>query len=174
MAEIIETYGLFWDATNVAWDIGGNKRAIWGTPAWQKRAEPVNFATQVGIYVLFSGHKMIYVGQVGSGRATLFGRLRRHRHDHLSGRWDRFSWFGLRAVKDNGTLGTIRKIKRSQHSAILNQMEAVLVAAAEPVLNKQGGRFGRRRRYVQIRDERLGPSESEMIQAIHDHLSDLE
>jgi hypothetical protein len=170
MPEIIESYGLFWDAADVAWDIGGNKRALLGAPAWQKKAVPINFATQVGIYVLYSGHKMIYVGQVGSGRATLFGRLRRHRHDRLARRWDRFSWFGLRVVKDNGTLGTVRSIKRSQLNTILNQMEAILVAAAEPVLNKQGGRFGRRHRYVQIWDERLGPTESEMIQEIYDHL----
>jgi hypothetical protein len=170
MAEIIEAYGLFWDAANVDWGKGGNAKALWGIPAWQKNAEPINFASQVGIYVLYEGHQMIYVGQVGSGRATLFGRLRRHHHDAIAGRWDRFSWFGLCSVRADGNLGNPKKIERATLATILNKMEAVLIAAAEPVLNKQGGKFGKFRRYVQVRDEDLGPTESEMIQAIYDGL----
>ena len=174
MAEIIEAYGLFWDAANVSWGKGGSSGALWGVPAWQKNAEPINFARQSGIYVLYAGHRMIYVGQVGSGRAKLFGRLRRHHLDSLAGRWDHFSWFGLRSVKGSGILGSERKIKRAQLTTILDQMEAVLIAAAEPVLNKQGGKFGKWHRYVQVRDEHLGPTESEMIQEIYDYLQEEE
>jgi len=168
MAEIIEAYGLFWEAADVDWSKGGNARVLWGRPAWQKTAVPFDFASQVGIYVLYAGHKMIYVGQVGSGHATLYGRLRRHRHDSLAGRWDHFSWFGLLRVMGNGKLVTAKKKKSAPLTTILNQMEAVLIASAEPVLNKQGGKFGKRRRYLQVRDEDLGPTESEMIRDIYD------
>jgi len=113
---------------------------------------------------------MIYVGQVGSGRATLYGRLRRHRHDSLAGRWDHFSWFGLLRVMGNGKLVKAKKKKSAPLTTILNQMEAVLIASSEPVLNKQGGKFGKQRRYMQVRDEDLGPTESEMIRKIHDYV----
>ena len=46
-------------------------------------------------------------------------------------------------------------------------MEAILIAAAEPSLNKKGGSFGRRRRYMQFRDEDLGSTQSEMIKVIY-------
>lgn len=49
----------------------------------------------------------------------------------------------------------------------LNHIEAVLIASAEPSLNKQGGRFGKSaKRYLQIRDGRLGPTESEMLREL--------
>lgn len=50
----------------------------------------------------------------------------------------------------------------------------MLIAAAEPSLNKQSGKFGRGRRYLQARDERLGPTQEEMIQAIYESLPDEE
>lgn len=174
MAEIIEAYGLFWDASDVDWAKASASANLLGIPAWQKKADPINFAKQSGIYVLYDGHKIIYVGQVGSGKVKLYGRLRGHRHDSLAGRWDHFSWFGLRKVTGAGKLGNEKKIKAAQLTTILNQMEAILIAAAEPTLNKQGGRFGPQRRYKQKRDKILGPTECEMIQKIYGHLQELE
>ncbi|EED33289.1 hypothetical protein NOR53_1009 [gamma proteobacterium NOR5-3] len=53
----------------------------------------------------------------------------------------------------------------------LNQIEAVLLAASEPYLNKQGGRFGKRAtQFMQIRDERLGITDSEMLREIWERL----
>ena len=44
---------------------------------------------------------------------------------------------------------------------------AVLIAAAEPPLNRQGGTFGRGvGRYLQVRDERLGLSEEQMLRRL--------
>ena len=85
---------------------------------------------------------MIYVGQPGSGNQRLFGRLKRHRRDALAGRWDHFSWFGLRRVKANGELSTEKLKATATIATALNHMEAVLISAAEPSLNKQGGRYG--------------------------------
>lgn len=53
-------------------------------------------------------------------------------------------------------------------------MEAILIASAEPVLNKKGGSFGPRRRYVQARDEGLGLTESEMIREIYNRQQEQE
>ncbi len=170
MADIIENYGLFWREENVFWGAGSSRGSLLGVPAYARTAEPVDFRSQAGLYVLYSGHDLIYVGQAGSGRATLFSRLKRHRKDPLADRWDRFSWFGLGRVLSSGKLAKTNARMRSTASTTLNQIEAVLIAAAEPALNRQGGRFGKRRRYLQVRDDRLGPTQSEMIERIYDQL----
>ncbi|WP_206678263.1 hypothetical protein, partial [Salmonella enterica] len=68
-----------------------------------KAAKPVNFADRVGVYILYSGERVIYVGRITEPR--LGPRLWDHMCDRLAGRWDRFSWFGVRTADDDGTLG---------------------------------------------------------------------
>ena len=47
------------------------------------------------------------------------------------------------------------------------ECEAILIHATEPPMNRQSGRFGDGvTRYLQQRDERLGPSTEEMIKGI--------
>ncbi|HUT94131.1 MAG TPA: hypothetical protein VMY37_32020 [Thermoguttaceae bacterium] len=161
---IIKCYGLLWKAEDVFWGSGGQPGKLLGV--WTRaRTKEVDFHQQIGIYVLYRGHQMVYVGQTGSGNLRLFYRLRsHHKFDYLAGRWDRFSWFGLLRVLRSGKL-SMEKIKTTTIiKDALNHIEAVLIAAAEPTLNKQGGRFGRdARRYLQKRDPRLGRTESEML-----------
>ena len=167
MAGIIQAYGLFWSADNVFWGKGSQPGALWGVPARARSSAPVDFRDQIGIYVLYEGHRMIYVGQTGSKNQRLFGRLKRHRKDVLAGRWDHFSWFGLRRVKRNGQLSIDKHKAGATVATALNHIEAVLISAAEPTLNRQGGRFGRdAKRYLQVRDDRLGLTEAEMIQEL--------
>lgn len=172
MADIIQAYGLFWKDEHVFWGAGSNAGALFGVSAGARRAEPVDFRDQVGIYVLYNGHRMMYVGQAGSGNRFLFKRLRSHRRDALAGRWDTFSWFGLRRVLRSGRLSNVNRRARSPLSATLNHMEAVLIATAEPTLNRQGGRFGgSARRYLQVRDERLGLTDQQMIRQVWEQIA---
>jgi len=167
MAGIIRSYGLFWSADNIFWGKGTQPGALLGVPARAKTSHPIDFRYQVGIYILYEGHHMIYVGQAGSKKQRLFGRLKRHRKDMLASRWDHFSWFGLQYVMQNGILSTKKEKSGGSVSSILNQIEAVLIAGAEPNLNKQGGRFGREtKRYLQVRDERLGLTHEQMIEEL--------
>ena len=47
---------------------------------------------------------------------------------------------------------------------VLDHIEAILIHSIEPPLNRQGGRFGESvTRYLQRRDDRLGPTEEGMI-----------
>lgn len=162
-AGIIQCYGLFWREEDVYWNASKNARLM-GVPARAKTATPTDFHEQVGIYVLYEGHQMIYVGQTGSGKRKLFSRLKAHTKDGLANRWDHFSWFGLRRPIAHGGLSTEKLRTSAGMNIALNHIEAVLIAAAEPALNKQGGRFGKNaKRFLQKRDERLGPTESEMI-----------
>src|SRR6266542_1963249 len=51
---------------------------------------------QQGIYVLWHEWQVMYVGKAIS--TALGSRLRNHLSDRLAGRWDRFSWYGIRTV----------------------------------------------------------------------------
>ncbi len=104
------------------------------------------------------------LGKRGAGNSKLFARLKHHLSDDLAERWDRFSWFGLRRVLNSGELS---KATQSSHPAmemVLDHIEAILIHSIEPPLNRQGGRFGESvTRYLQRRDDRLGPTEEGMI-----------
>lgn len=99
----------------------------------------------------------MYVGQTvtdaqGGG---LFYRLREHRENpERSPLWDRFSWFGFRPV-EGGRLTDI-PINEDQSvriGSVVQVLEAVLIEAFRPKLNRQGGQLGIN--YGQVRDPNL-------------------
>lgn len=151
---IINNMGLFWRRENVRWR--GNrtfgKPTIKGVRVGAKLAGEVDFWNQVGIYALYtSDYHLVYVGQAGIGDQACIGkRLKHHTRDDLAGRWDLFSWFGLRKVKGNNQLGV--KFERAHPTwlGIANILEGVLIEVAEPPMNNQKGRFGKGvHRYLQ-------------------------
>jgi hypothetical protein len=90
--------------------------------------------------------------------------MKPHTRDALTKRWNQFSWFGIRKVNQNGKLAAEADGKHSTHAEVLNHLEAILIHAAEPKQNRQGGRFGEDVvQYLQRRDEKLGPTGDEMI-----------
>src|SRR5208282_404929 len=97
-------------------------------------ATDVNFAGQIGVYLLHDRERVIYVGRAVD---TLFARLKAHTTDRLGGRWDRFSWFGLRSVGDDGELSD-REVPWGQ-DVVVETMEAVLIESLEPPLNRRRG-----------------------------------
>jgi hypothetical protein len=84
---------------------------------------------QRGIYVLQHDWRVVYVGRVTTG--SLGSRLRNHRSDWLAGRWDRFSWYGTRGIKSDGTLGIIGQNKNVETTHAIKTMEALLISVAE-------------------------------------------
>jgi hypothetical protein len=107
----------------------------------------------------------VYVGQAGGkNNQRLFDRLKQHREDAVSERWSRFSWFGILQTTSIG-LKAEKKALHPEVGDVLNHIEAILIAAAEPVQNRQGGRFGEQvEQYLQYRDgANLGPEVNEMI-----------
>lgn len=72
----------------------GHPGKLLGAASRSSKAHPVDFRVQRGIYALYADYELVYVGQTGSGDDRLFKRLKSHRNDHLSERWNRFSWFG--------------------------------------------------------------------------------
>lgn len=138
-----------------------------GVAAKNTTAEPVDFREQQGIYILYDdNYRMVYVGQAGANdKQRMYSRLKQHLTDNLAERWAKFSWFGLRWVKANGTLSAEVSGAHTTNKAVLNHIEAILITAAEPPHNRQGGRFGEEvKQYLQHRDhEQLGPDFVEMV-----------
>ncbi|MBK5186108.1 GIY-YIG nuclease family protein [Paraburkholderia domus] len=112
----------------------------------------MDFREQRGIYALYAGYDLVYVGQTGAGDDRLFKRLKAHRSDHLSERWDRFSWFGTQWVTVKHYLSNDTAAVHQTVEAALNMLEAVSIAIAEPRLNLQRGRWSDATQYYQYWD----------------------
>lgn len=164
---LVRSIGLFWREDCVFWGAGSSAGALLGVPFNATTSDPIDFRDQIGIYTLYADYQLVYVGQAGVGDQTLFSRLKQHRKNDLSGRWNRFSWFGVLRALNSGSLSSKTDALHPELSDVLNHIEAILIHAAEPPMNGQGGRFGDNvTRYQQVRDERLGPSDHEMLRAL--------
>jgi hypothetical protein len=166
---LIKNYGLFWRRDDVFWGKQKQMGHLQGFPA-REAFRLVDFRDQQGVYCLYDENfKIVYVGQAGSGLSQrLFIRLRQHKSDALAERWTRFSWFGIRRVKQNLKLAAETDGTHTKPSAVLDHIEAILISATEPPHNRQGGRFGNEaKQFLQYRDQdRLGPSQEQMLQAL--------
>jgi hypothetical protein len=159
---MIESYGLHWLKNQVFWGRPNNPGTLLGAASRSSRARQIDFREQRGIYALYSDYELVYVGQTGGGDDRLFNRLRAHKRDHLSERWNRFSWFGTQWVTQQGRLSVDNVDIHGTVIAMLNIMEAVATAIAEPRLNLQRGRWGEAKQYYQVvPDDDVDDSEDE-------------
>ena len=159
--------GSRWRADDVYWHAAILNGKLLGVPARAKRSPVANFAEQSGIYVLYSDFVPIYVGLAN---CSLFSRLTNHYlAGDFVGRWDRFSWFGFRSVIGgaNPRLKAPGAAFHITQRQLLDHLEALLIHSFEPQLNGQEGRFGAAViRYKQIRDDRLGPNDRDLVEAM--------
>jgi hypothetical protein len=155
---IIANMGLFWSRGQVRWkgNAGIGPARVAGVRAVAKKRGEVDFWKQTGIYSLYdANYRLVYVGQAGLSDKTCIGtRLKQHIKDALAGRWEMFSWFGLQSVnKTTNELRKRSKINISARNQLANVLEGIIIEVAEPPLNSQSGRFGRRvERYLQFDD----------------------
>jgi len=132
---IINSFGLYWNRNHVHWKTTPDLLGV-----QQIGATNVNFKNQIGIYLLHDSRETIYVGQ--AIEQSLGQRLRNHTSDRLSGRWDRFSWFGFFPVNDNGGLNKDLKFDDITVQDFGDILEAILIESIEPRQNrKQGNLF---------------------------------
>lgn len=159
--------GARWRAEDVYWYSAPKTAKLDGVPRKNVTAPAANFAHQSGIYILYSDHTPIYIGQANK---TLFARLKAHYlTDDLASRWDTFTWFGLHSVVGGNTPRLSKPDTNFSISTtqLLDHLEAVMIHAFEPLLNGQEGRFGERvTRYKQVRDSRLGPTDRELLEGM--------
>lgn len=128
--EIITSFGMFWRKDAVEWVATPKLLGM-----QQIGATPVDFNKQLGIYLLYDGREVIYVGRTTD--RPLGRRLYEHTIDRMSARWDRFSWFGLLPVSEDGVLGPLP----IQYDAakLIPALEAILIEALEPRQNRKRG-----------------------------------
>jgi hypothetical protein len=173
---LIQNYGLFWRRAWIHFGAGSNAGHLKGVRTGAKKSHPIDFREQQGVYCLYDDNfRLVYVGQAGGKNdQRLFDRLKQHREDFVSERWTKFSWFGVRSVLGGGQLKAEKSTTHPEIGDVLNHIEAILIAAAEPVHNRQGGRFGDSvEQYLQWRDdENLGPETPEMIRDLWKNMKD--
>lgn len=146
---MIRSYGLHWRDDRVSWGGKGTLGMLLGAASKSNNARPVNFREQRGIYALYADYELVYLGQTGAGINRLFNRLKAHKSDHLSERWNRFSWFGTQWVKADNELSTDIAAVSLPTVTSLNILEAVSIAIGEPRLNLQRGKWGDAKQYFQ-------------------------
>ncbi|CAA6604424.1 Putative integron gene cassette protein (modular protein) [Rhodospirillaceae bacterium LM-1] len=173
---LIHNYGLFWNRSCVYWGKRGvgNTGHLKGILISARTEEPIDFRDQQGVYCLYDeNYRLVYVGQAGGkNNQRLFARLKQHQNDALAERWTKFSWFGVRQVLSKGNLKAVKNSTNVSIEKVLNHVEAILIASAEPVQNRQGGKFGDDvEQYLQYRDhDSLGPETGEMLRALWSQL----
>ena len=115
---VFTAFGMFWRRESVEWSRNPKLLGM-----QQIGATPVDFNNQRGIYLLYDGREVIYVGRVTDRALGL--RLYEHTVDRLATRWNRFSWFGLVPVTESGSLGAMPGNYDS--SKLVPALEAILV-----------------------------------------------
>jgi hypothetical protein len=144
--DIITSFGMFWRRDAIDWSL---MPKILGMQ--QIGAEAVDFHKQIGIYLLYDGREVIYVGR--ATERPLGRRLYEHTLDRFSSRWDRFSWFGLLPVSDKGIL---EKLPESYEAIkVIPAAEAILIEALEPRQNRKRGDDLSTVEYIQKEDSEI-------------------
>ena len=157
---LIHSYGLFWERDQVDWGAGRRAGHLKGVNVKAKRGGGVDFRDQKGIYALYDhDFNLVYVGQAGRGQKgkegnrTLFDRLRSHNDGPMRARWTYFSWFGTLKHIDKDTSGKDafeeEKEGRVDVATTLDELEGILIMAADPLLNRQGAKFKKAQEYKQ-------------------------
>lgn len=142
----IHALGMFWDRSQVRWT---SNPAILGRQ--QIGADPVDMAGQRGIYLLHDGREVIYVGRCSD--RPLGMRLYEHTFDRLKTRWNRFSWFGLSPIDDDGSLG--EPLEGHSRLQLIAAMEALLIEALEPPQNRRRGEGFTAVEFIQAEDPEI-------------------
>jgi hypothetical protein len=128
--DIVTSFGMFWRKDAVEWVASPKLLGM-----QQIGATPVDFFGQLGIYLLYDGREVIYVGRTTD--RPLGRRLYEHTVDRMSTRWNRFSWFGLLPVSDNGELLSLPSAYDA--ARLIPSLEAILIEALEPRQNRKRG-----------------------------------
>lgn len=127
---IVSSFGMFWRRDAVQWAATPKLLGI-----QQLGATPVDFNAQLGIYLLYDGREVIYIGRTTD--RPLGRRLYEHTLDRLAARWDRFSWFGLLPVSETGRLEALPETYGA--AMLIPALEAILIEALEPRQNRKRG-----------------------------------
>jgi hypothetical protein len=158
---IFRCYGLFWRRDEINWHPGTGKkgefRLLGRRGANNGHLRVADFREQIGIYILYGDLGPYYVGLT---REQSFGdRLRSHCSDKHANKWDRFSWFGFRAVLGGRDENRFQRLKAAAGAmngkvdGIIGDVEAVLIKsmALDNVNQMKFAHDGAKKPWLQIR-----------------------
>ncbi|MDI1278577.1 HTH domain-containing protein [Methylobacter sp.] len=143
---IIHSFGMYWQRDLVVWR---NDPKMYGKQ--QALSKPVDFGKQKGIYILYDHHTVVYVGR--SIDRPLGKRMYEHTVDRLGSRWNRFSWFGLHDVTQEGSLR--ETAINTSLASLVGTLEALLIETLEPPQNRKRGDDFSAIEYIQDIDPEL-------------------
>ena len=144
--DIVRAFGIYWQRELVLWR---RQPRLFGRQ--QVGAKSVDFGDQRGVYILYDHHSAVYVGR--AIERPLGQRLYEHTLDRLSGRWSRFSWFGLYGISDAGKLTT--DMPKPTVDSLVATFEALLIETLEPPQNRRRGDDFTAVEYIQDIDPEL-------------------
>ncbi|MBA3066667.1 hypothetical protein KJ633_08260 [bacterium] len=151
---VINSFGMFWRRENVLWS---NNPKLLGQ---QSGGNHIDFSYQIGVYILYDEQRIVYVGR--AIEQNLGKRIYQHTVDRLNGRWNRFSWFGLKRVLKDAKLSEL-KILNISPEIFVSIAEALLIEALEPPQNRKGGDRFRAVEYLQVKDPEIKKREIKNI-----------
>ena len=144
--DIVSSFGMFWRRNAIEWIATPKLLGM-----QQIGATPVDFNKQLGIYLLYDGREVIYIGRTTD--RPLGRRLYEHTSDRMAARWDRFSWFGLLPVSELGALGSLPLTYDA--AKMIPALEAILIEALEPRQNRKRGDDLSAVEYIQREDPEI-------------------
>jgi len=108
--------------------------------------KPVDLSSQRGIYVLYRGDEISYVGKsVRGDNPGIYGRLIGHKEKKK--RFKTYSWFGVSPVGDTGLIDHVAESLTLDE--LTTNLEPLLIYLLTPTGNKNGGDFKKIIRYDQ-------------------------
>ena len=147
---IIHSFGMYWQRDLVVW-----RKDPRMYEKQQALSKPVDFGKQKGIYILYDHHTVVYIGR--SIDRPLGKRLFEHTVDRLGSRWNRFSWFGLLDVTQEGNLR--ETTLNTSLASLIATLESLLIEALEPPQNRKRGDDFSAIEYIQDIDPELKEKE---------------
>ena len=161
MNGIVNSYGIHWSVDAVDW--GGHKWRLEGEAKIKGQTHICNFREDVGIYALYEGRDLMYVGLA---HGTPLGQeLYNRQGSRFAGRWDAFSWFGLgnrqndieRKNTDKKKYKTVKapKSRILQPGALIKDLEALMIMLTNPPLNRRHESFKKAVEFEQIGQDHI-------------------
>lgn len=133
--KIIKHYGIFWNREYVNWS--ATPFQLLGKDS-TKSSHFIDFRKMRGIYMLYDFREVVYVGQA-MGNNSIANRLKEHIYDRHASRWNRFSWFGIDSLDNDGNIVVTPENLTINLNDLIDALEGLLIEGLEPRQNRQGG-----------------------------------
>lgn len=127
---LIRAYGEFWNPDAVPWSQSKMEGKFRRRP--RGPAVTTDSWDQIAIYALQQDFRTVYVG-----RGHLGSRLKKHLSDRHAGRWDMFSWYGLKIILHDGSLRAEPTKRLLTFETIQKGLEALAIGLVDPPLNRR-------------------------------------